>query len=262
MTGRALLTVPAGIGGRLKADPMLRNSAFIMATTIVTSLLGYVFWLMVARDFAPQVSGRGSATTSALQAAALFASVGSAAAMIEWLPKTSTERHWRQKVTAGLVVAVGASAVGALAVIIVLGHLVNLLPELAGTGGALLFGLGAVFFAVGTLFDYVAVSQRRGGVMLARNLVFTGLRIPLLLLPPPLLGSTDPILASWAVAAGGSLLVDVAAFGFGRSRRSLWPTWGRVRADLRQMAASLVGQHFVTIAAMMTTYLQIGRAHV
>jgi len=88
--------VLAGVAGRLKAEPMLRSSAFIMATTVVASLLGYAFWLAVARTFAPEVTGQGSATTSALQGAALFASVGSAAAMIEWLPKCTTAREWRQ----------------------------------------------------------------------------------------------------------------------------------------------------------------------
>ncbi|MCA1693427.1 MAG: hypothetical protein LC749_01115 [Actinobacteria bacterium] len=247
-------TLPGRLVARLASEPLLRNSAYIMATNVVTSLLGYVFWLLVARTSDAETIGGGAATTSALLGAALFGSVGAAAAMIEWLPKSRTALEWRRRVTAGVVVAVSTSTAGALVVTALLGYMFNILPTLRTPGGGLLFCLGSMFFAVGTLVDYVALSERRGEVMLLRNLVSTCLRIPLLFLPTLVPGTTDQVLASWTLSAGLSLLVSIAAFK-GDGGRSLRPELGRLTVDLRQMAGSLVGQHLITIAAVLATYL-------
>jgi O-antigen/teichoic acid export membrane protein len=225
------------------ADPLLRNSLAIMATSLVTSLLGYVFWLVVAHTSTAAVTGAGAAATSALQATALFASVGAAASMIEWLPRTRSALEWRQRHTAGFVVAAGGALLGSLVTVAVLGHLLGTLPALASVEGGLLFTLGTVAFALGTLVDYVAVAEKRGGRMLLRNVLFTGLRIPLVLVPLV----TDHILAAWAVAGVLSLGVGLLGFrGF---------AFGALGAHLLEMRHSLVGQHLITITAMLTTYV-------
>jgi O-antigen/teichoic acid export membrane protein len=241
--------------GRFASDTMLRNSVAIMATSVVTSLFGYVFWLVVARSSTAQVTGAGSAATSALQAAALFAAVGAAAAMIEWLPRSRSELEWRQRLTGGLVVAATAGVVGGVLVVVVLGHVVGTLPALRSPVGGVLFCLGTVFFAVGAVYDYAAVAERSGVMMLARNALFTAARIPLLLVPWLLPGTTDQILTSWTTAAGLSLLIGLVGFRRSTHGRSLAPTTRGLPAVLREMRKSLLGQHFITIAAMMGTYL-------
>ncbi len=47
----------------------------------------------------------------------------------------------------------------------------------------MLFVLGCVFFSVGQVIDYVAICEHRGGLLMMRNMVVSGVRIPLLLLP-------------------------------------------------------------------------------
>lgn len=245
----------AGLIGRFGSDAMLRNSVFIMGTSVVTSAFGYVFWLIVARTSPAAVSGAGAAATSALQATAIFASVGAAAAMIEWLPRSTSLREWRRRMTAGLLVAAAGSAVGSVLVVALLGHVFGTLPALATVSGGLLFGAGTVFFAVGTVFDYVAVSERSGSMMLARNAVFTFARIPLLLLPWLLPGTGDQILTSWAVAGVLSMLVGLAGMRGGTYGRCLRPVFSGLGPHLREMRGSFLGQHFITIAAMLATYL-------
>jgi O-antigen/teichoic acid export membrane protein len=233
---------------------MMRNSIAIMVSTVFTSLLGYVFWMIAARHFDREVNGTAAATTSAIQATVLIASVGAAAALVEWLPRCEGAIEWRQRVTTAMMVSVGTAAVGGGIVVGVLGVATSTLPQLATPVGAVLFCLACVFFAVGLVIDYIAVSEHRGGLYLVRNMVLCGLRIPLLFLPVSFLSGADSILFAWTVAAALSLVWAAATFG-ARDGRSLIPNFGNLVAHLREMASSLVGQHLITVFAMLAGYL-------
>ncbi|WP_156753623.1 hypothetical protein [Actinokineospora pegani] len=255
MTTSPAATAPRSLRERLAGDTMLRNSIAIMATTVVTSVLGYAFWLVVARTSSPEVSGAGAAATSALQAAALFAAVGAAAAMVEWLPRSASTAQWRTRLTVGVAVAVVGGVVGGLFVVVLLGHLLGTLPALTTPVGAVLFCLGTVFFAVGTVYDYAAVAERHGVMMLGRNALFTGLRLPLVVVPWLLPGTGDQILTAWAAGAGLSLLLALVGFRRSTHGRHLRPSTAGFGDALRQMRTSLLGQHLITVAAMMGAYL-------
>ena len=245
------MTVVGTAKARLASDAMLRNSLSIMATSAVTSLFGYGFWLIVAHTTSAAVTGAGAGATSALQIAAIFASVGAAAAMIEWLPRCTSEAEWRSRVTVGLGVAAVAATVGGVVMVVLLGHVAGTLPALSTASGGVLFVAGTVFFAVGTTLDYIAVAERRGAVMLARNTLFVVARLPLLFLPWLLPGTGDQILMSWAVAGAVSLLVGFVGFNGKPLRLSL----RGLRPYLREMRTSLLGQHLITIAAMLGGYV-------
>ncbi|EWC60388.1 oligosaccharide repeat unit transporter [Actinokineospora spheciospongiae] len=253
--GGPVEAAPVSLRERLATDAMLRNSIAIMATTVVTSVFGYVFWLVVARTSTPAVSGAGAAATSALQAAALFAAVGAAAAMVEWLPRSTSTAQWRSRLTVGVTVAAVGGLLGGVFVVALLGYALNTLPALRGPVGGVLFCLGTVFFAVGTVYDYAAVAERSGTMMLARNALFTALRVPLVVLPWLLPGTGDQILTAWTAAAGLSLLLAVVGFRRSAHGRSLRPALPGFGLALREMRASLLGQHLITVAAMMGTYL-------
>jgi O-antigen/teichoic acid export membrane protein len=252
---KASLSPRGRLTSRFASGALLRNSVMIMATTVVTSLFGGVFWWVVARSSTAQVSGAGAAATSALQATAMFAAVGAAAAMIEWLPRSRSGVEWRRRLTAGVVVAATGGCLGALLVVAVLGHMLNTLPALRSPTGAVLFCLGAVFFAVGTVYDYAAIAEGCGAMMLQRNALFTAARIPLVLMPWLLPGTGDQILTAWTAAAGLSLLIALVGFRRSTLGSSLRPQLRGLPATLREMRKSLLGQHFVTIAAMMGSYL-------
>ena len=230
------------------------NSLAIMSSTVVTSLLGYAFWMIAARQFDRDVNGTAAATTSAIQATVLIASVGGAAALVEWLPRCSTALEWRRRVTTGLVVSAGTALIGALFVVGVLGIALGTFPQLAGPVGASLFCAACVFFAIGLVMDYIAIAEHRGGLLLMRSILLCGLRIPLLFIPVVALTGPDTILLSWTVAAGLSLLWVLATFG-ARSGRSLRLSFGDLPVNLRQMASSLMGQHLITVSAMLPGYV-------
>lgn len=250
----ALLSTARATIRRAARDPMMRNSLAIMSSTVVTSLLGYVFWMIAARSFDQEANGTAAATTSAVQATVLVASVGAAAALVEWLPRSADAVEWRQRVTCGLLVSVLTAVTGAAIVIGVLGVAVGTLPQLATPLGAALFTAACVFFAAGLVVDYVAVAEHRGGLLLTRNLVLCGVRIPLIMIPVSAVTGQDSILAAWAVSAGLSMVWVALSFG-SRNGHSLRPDTTALRLHLRQMASSLVGQHLVTVTAMLAGYL-------
>lgn len=245
---------PAGLVRDALADPMARNSAALMANTVTTSALGYVFWMIVARVFHTDASGTAAATTSAIQATVLIASIGAAAALVEWLPKSADAVQWRQRVTAAIVVGAIAAAVGALLVVAVLGAGLRILPQLAAPTGAALFVGATVFFAVGQVIDYVAICEHRGSLLMIRNMLLCGLRIPFIFLPIAVLTAADSILLAWTLAAGLSLVWAAVTFG-NRSGRSLRPCFTQMRRHLHEMRSALVGQHLITVTSMLAGYV-------
>lgn len=239
---------------RATSDPMTRNSLAIMVSTMLTSVLGYVFWMIAARLFDRDANGTAAATTSAIQATVLIASIGAAAALVEWLPRCTSAAEWRQRVTTGLVTAVITALAGGLLVVGVLGVGTSALPQLGTPLGAVLFCVACVSFSVGLVLDYVAVSEHRGSVLLGRNVVLCGLRIPIVFMPIAFITGADSILLAWTVSAALSLVWAASRFG-SRDGRSLVPDFTNLVARLREMGTSLVGQHLITVTAMLAGYL-------
>ena len=121
---------------KLRTDALFGTSVAIMASTVITSGLGYLLWLVVARAFGQQVSGDGAAITSLMMAVSLLAAVGAAAAMIQWLPQATEALAWRRRVTAGLVATTAASIVGGFLAVAVMLLITDSLPALRTMPGA------------------------------------------------------------------------------------------------------------------------------
>ena len=71
---------------RARSDSLVRNSLYLMASTVVTAGLGYVFWAIAAHAFTSQEVGIGSAVISLCSTVALLTYLGSSAMLIERLP--------------------------------------------------------------------------------------------------------------------------------------------------------------------------------
>jgi O-antigen/teichoic acid export membrane protein len=79
---------------RARSDSLVRNSLYLMASTVVTAALGYVFWAIAARAFTRQEVGLGSAVISFCGTAALLTYLGSSAMLIERLPASEGSSAW------------------------------------------------------------------------------------------------------------------------------------------------------------------------
>ena len=79
---------------RVRSDSLVRNSLYLMASTVVTAGLGYVFWVLAAHAFTSQEVGIGSAVISLCSTAALLTYLGSSAMLIERLPASEHSSEW------------------------------------------------------------------------------------------------------------------------------------------------------------------------
>ena len=68
-------------------DPLYRNSLLLMASTAMTSGLGFFFWMVVARYYTEYEVGIAAAIISAVSVLALISSLGLNVALIRFLAK-------------------------------------------------------------------------------------------------------------------------------------------------------------------------------
>ena len=67
-------------------DPLFKNSYFLMASTVVGSLLGFIFWILVARYYTPHDVGLATALISAASLLVAFSLLGFNFGVTRFLP--------------------------------------------------------------------------------------------------------------------------------------------------------------------------------
>jgi O-antigen/teichoic acid export membrane protein len=190
-------------------SPLYRNSFFLMANTVVTSGLGFFFWMVVARFYTEAEVGWGSAIISAISLLALLSVPGFGAALIRFLPKAEKPQ---EMINACFTIS-GAIAV-VLSVIFVAG-LDIWSPALAFIKHNIIFAAAFVLFVLAqTLTGMIAsvfIARRRADFSLYKNTIFSLLKIPLPIFLV-LFFHTFGIAASWGVASAVALAVALFFF--------------------------------------------------
>jgi O-antigen/teichoic acid export membrane protein len=161
---------------------LLRNAGSLAATTGLTSIFGFVFWIVADHEYPKTEVGHAIAATNAMQLIGMIGMFGLGTMMIGELPKRAGNRG-------GLFAAsMAASAIGSA----VLGGLVaaviglyfsdaNHLPGIGGTPGqALIFVAGVVLTGATMVFDEGTIGLLRGGVQLWRNMAMSAIKLALL----------------------------------------------------------------------------------
>lgn len=160
----------AAIRGMLLGNrELLRNAGSLAATTGVTSIFGFAYWIYAARVFPQAAVGYGSAAISTMNLLGTVGMYGIGTMLIGELP--------RRKSRGGLMMAgLIASFVGSLAlgVVFAVASLAfgNHFVEISGTVGRMaLFALGVAVTGATLVFDDATIGLMRGGLQLTRNAV-------------------------------------------------------------------------------------------
>jgi O-antigen/teichoic acid export membrane protein len=189
---------------------LLRNAGSLLASTGVTSALGFTFWAFAAREFSQQAVGYGSAAVSAMTLLGTVGVFGLGTVLIGELPRRSPR--------AGLVsAALLACGVGSLLLGLAFAVGAPLaskrFEDLVGQPAeAVTFAVGVALTAVTSVFDQATIGLLRGGVQLARNLVFAITKMAVLPATAILLhdqfgaGITVSWIAGIAVSMAGSAI--------------------------------------------------------
>lgn len=174
---------------RFGSDSLVRNSVWILATSVTNLLTGFAFVFIVTRHWAPHQVGLSASVLSGMGLAALIADLGVAATLIQTLPRQTSDAAWSSMLNtflsvgacAGLVAGVGAALATRIAV-------PATRSVIDAPVGLLLVVAGVPFFVLGSLIVTSFVAERRSETMLVQTLLSSALRLSLVLL---LAGATD-----------------------------------------------------------------------
>lgn len=242
---------------RLRGDALLRNSLYLMLTTVANSLLGFGYWVLAAKLYPTQTIGLAAAFIAAFSLAGVIANPAIHSGLTQALPKATPGRQWSALVNGGLIFgSISAVVFGSL-----LGVLLPLVsrefdPVTASPLNFVGFVAGVVGVVVALIVDYIFVGERSSGIMLVRNVAFGLLKIPLLLVGVALVGKSAST-GIWGTWVGAGLVsVAVAVFcGLPVLRRGYKPVARGAMTQMRAMVRDLAGHHLTNLGALLPMYV-------
>jgi O-antigen/teichoic acid export membrane protein len=235
-----------------RQDPLIQNSAYLIAATVVTSLLGYVFWTVAARRYPAAAIGEAGAGVSAMAFASLLGALGGSMAVLAELPGKRRPHDWSATVTAPLVFTSATSAITALATVAVLAQTGHSAFLYRNVWWVVAFVVGVVATTASQLLENVWVAEHRAGWFLGASTVFAVTKLAIVALPVFAVFGATGILSAWsavlAATVAGCLLVLGRMFGY-RPRFEGFPQ------QIWSMRQTLTGNYIISVGDQVTLYL-------
>lgn len=233
------------LGALRRHGDLVKNASSLLATTGVTSAMGFAYWAIAARLFSQRAVGYGSATISAATLLGTIGMFGLGTVLIGELPRRQARRGGL--VSAALLVSGLGSLVLGLGFALVAARLSSRFDQLTGTPlRTLLFGFSVMLMAVGLVFDQATIGVLRGGVQLFRNFVFSLAK--LLLMPVAAIVLHDQfgagITVSWACGMALSLAAAAIQLRLTGAAVLCRPDW----AVLRGLGKTALAHNWLNLA--------------
>ena len=243
------------IAGSLQRDVLVQTGALLMATTVVTSACGYLYWVLAAHLYAPARIGQVSALIAIVSLGANLAGIGMGAMLIGRLPERSSPSGRRALLLAATTVTLCASFCAGLLAVAALPRLAGPLGLQAGTVLVLALVAGPPLWALAALLDALLLAESRAGAMLARNAVAASSKIPLMA-APALLGrhGAPALLLSWHLATLLSFAVVLPRLRTRISAARL-PSVRAIGREIGGLAPAFGGHHLIGLGGMAWMYL-------
>jgi O-antigen/teichoic acid export membrane protein len=214
---------------------LLTNSGSLMAATVVTSALGFVYWWLAARTVPAEAVGSASATVSAMSLIGTLGMFGMGTLLLSELPRMRRRRA--NLISAAVLVSGVAAGVGAVGYLLLAEFVLpGLRASLPSTAGTVLLVAGVAITAMTLVLDEGLVGLLAGHLQLMRNAYFAVVKLILLaaLTLAPLTITGGELLATWvggAVLSVGGLVVTLRVRGHRVSAR---PRLSLLRGRWRQ----------------------------
>lgn len=175
-----LISLPSLLKDRVGANwTLYSNAGSLVATTAVTSGLGFVYWWVAARLFPQQAVGFASAVVSAMMLLGALAMLGLGTLLITEIGR-EPHRAGSISMTAILVVSVAAVILAILFALAAPALSPEFVPLSNNIGDIVIFALGVAFTAVTLIVDQVMIALLRGRLQLGRNILFAVVKLGLL----------------------------------------------------------------------------------
>lgn len=191
----------AGFLRRARRDSLIRNSVYLMLSTIITSALGYLFWAAAAHMFPRQDIGIAGAVISLCSTSAMLTYLGPSAMLVEWLPAREGSPRWNRVLVRVCVVTTGVTvAATAAAIPFLLSSPDYRAFFRAGLPVALaLAGAGA--WTVVNLIGGAFIAAREAGHLLSMQVVVSLTKLLLVIPAAAWIAGAEGLVAAWAASA-------------------------------------------------------------
>jgi O-antigen/teichoic acid export membrane protein len=225
---------------------ILINAGSLIGATAVTSVLGFVYWLVAARLFPPEAVGFASAAISAMTLLGYICMFGLGTLLIGELPRQPGKEG--SLISAALILVGGLG--GCIGIVFaVVASSVSTQFQALGTNvlAIALFAVGVSFTSITLVLDQALIGLLRGELQLGRNSLFAVAKLGALFVSGLwlLYEGRMVIYATWLA---GNVLSLVALVGFTASKgkwssRSYLPHWKL----LRQLKVAALQHHIVNL---------------
>ena len=236
-----MLTAPRAADRTLRAlranRDLVGNAGSLFGTTVVTSLLGVVFWWLAARLVPVAVVGYGSAAVSAMMLLATFGMLGMNTLLTGELARRDRGRGGL--LTSALLASLACGALlGAGFVVVAALAGGSFAPYAAGPVHALVFVGGTALTAALLVLDEALIGMLLGSVQLWRNGTFAVAKLALLWLLAGYLHDRYgvAILTAWVAGTAVSAAVALVALHARGMRCVHRPDWRVLRGLTRSVA--------------------------
>jgi O-antigen/teichoic acid export membrane protein len=245
----------------LHNDSLLRNSIYIMSTMVITSVFGYLYWIVATHFYSAHDVGLASAVLNVMALASIFADMGISTTLVQMLPSCKAGSAWSLTLNAGLA---AGTLFGLFAGIVAVVILPLLSPKFALIGHnaayILIFIVGVPLWIVATLLDQTFVAERATVNMLIRNTAFAVLKLILMALPILLALLGIPRMGPLGILASYILALMITLIGAStllvpRLNRAYCLAMRGMIGRIRTMLSSFVGHHSINIGAIVPAYL-------
>jgi O-antigen/teichoic acid export membrane protein len=225
-----------------------------MGTTIVSSLLGYLYWVLAARRYDAAEVGLAASLIAALTIASAASSIGLGATIVQALPKRRAVDAWSATLNSSMIVGAALGIPGAIAVVVGLPLVSSSFDILTSHPAvALLLVVGVVMSNAASVLDSAYIAERASGYSLFRNLLFAIVKLPLVVLPFVVALGASGILGTWVVGVLAGLVIGFWLIV--RMKPGYTPSVAGFAVEGRDALRSLAGQHPISVAAICPVYL-------
>src|SRR3984957_12777275 len=158
-------------------DSLYRNSVYLMASTLITAMFGFVFWIMNARLFPPEQIGIATTILSATTLIIQFSLLGLKNGIIRYLPPSSEKD--KQINTGSNIIIIFTAALSIIYILCIPLFSSKLLFLQDNFLYAVLFVVFVTSFTLNQLQEGIFIAYRSTGYVLIKNALWGVLKVAL-----------------------------------------------------------------------------------
>jgi len=232
-------------------NPLYRNSLFLMVNTAVSTGMGFIFWMVVARYYTEYEVGIAAAIIAAIGMLSLISSLGLDVALIRFLAKAKEPvKMINSCFTISGILALAVTGIF-LAGLDLWSPATSFVRD--NTRFLLAFVLFTICWPLSGLMTSVFIAKRRAEFVLVKSTIFSLLKIPLPILLV-LFFHAFGIVGSWGLAAVVAFMISLFFF-LPRVQESYRPVPKLDLSIIKGIWKYSAGNYFVSIFSAAPYFL-------